>query len=171
MPLKKRHPLYFVLTFLLFFAVLIFHTSDIADISVKTATPLLIIPLLTGYSMFSTPVRVAVAGFVSGACIDSVAQGSYGFNTIVLMVTAVFVSLAASNLFNKNIRAAAVLSLITAVFYFVLFWAFFHAFGVSVEQSLGYLLKYALPSAVYSAVFIIPFYLIFKHFDNRLSGV
>ncbi|MBR7133704.1 MAG: hypothetical protein IKD04_09270 [Clostridia bacterium] len=167
MPLKKRHPLYAVLTILLFFAVLIFHTSDIADISIKTATPLLIIPLLTAFSMFSSPLKAAVAGLISGACIDGVAQKNFSFNTVVLIIVSVFVSLAASNLFNKNIRAAAVLSLITAVFYFVLLWALFYAFGVSPEQSLEYLLKYALPSAVYSSVFIIPFYFIFKHFDRK----
>lgn len=163
---KKRHPGIFILNVLIFFILIIFHTSELVDISIKTATPLLILPLLTAFSLFEPIGASAVAGFISGAFLDSVADGSYCFNTVVLMLIGTFVSLFANNLFNKNIFAAAVLSVITSVIYYLLLWLFFHCFGTTVHSSLGYLLSYAFPSAVYSAVFIFPFYFLYRHFNK-----
>ena len=160
---KKHHPFIFIANVLIFFVVILFHTSQFVDISIKTATPMLLIPLLTAFSIFSGIGTSAVVGFISGAFIDSVAGQTYCFNTIVFMVMGVLVSLVASNLFNKNIFAAAVLSLITSGAYYLLLWICFHSIGVSAQNSLRYLLGYALPSAVYTAVFIFPLYFLALH--------
>lgn len=157
-----RNRLVVTVNILLFFLVTIFYLSDIADISIGNATPMILLPLLTAFSWFSTTKKAAFTGFLVGGCIDSVAHDSYCFNTITFMLIGVFVCLAANNIFNKNGRAAMVMSLITSVVYFTLNWAFFHAFGTSVEESFAYLLRYAIPSAVYTAVFIIPFYYLYK---------
>lgn len=163
---KKHHPLIFIANVLIFFFVIFFHTSEVFNIGIKNATPLLLLPLLTAFSFFSGVGTAAVAGFVSGAFMDSVASHTHCFNTVVLMLVGVFVSLAADNLFNKNISAAAVLSLIASAVYYLLMWLFFHGIGNTVRDSLTYLLSYALPSAVYSALFIVPFYFIYRYFDR-----
>ena len=164
---KKRHPLVFLANVCIFALVIIFHTSEIADISIYNASPMLILPLLTAFSFFADLKQCVIAGLICGAFIDSVSQGAYCFNTIVLMLLSVFVYLAANNLFNKNIRAAMVLSLITAAIYYILLWLFFYCIGAGMQNNLGFLLKYALPSAVYSAVFIFPFYYLYRYFKNR----
>jgi cell shape-determining protein MreD len=141
-----------------FFAVIFFHTSEIADISIKTATPFILLPLITAYSIFAPFGYSLAAGLISGAFIDSVSSRAYCFNTIMLMLIATFVCMASSYLFNKNIKSAAVLALITSGAYFIFLWLFFYSGTGSMEDSVGFLLKYAFPSAVYSAVFIFPFY-------------
>lgn len=163
---KKHHPWIFIANVLIFFTLILIHTSEFIDISIKTATPLLLLPLLTAFSVFAPIGSAAAAGFVSGAFLDSVAGSTYCFNTIVFMLIGVFVSLVANNLFNKNIFAAAVLSLITSGAYYLLLWLCFHCIGASAENSIGYLLRYALPSAVYTAVFIFPFYFLYKYFNK-----
>lgn len=164
---KKKHPLIAFLTVFVFFAVIILNFSDgFSIISIKTATPFIILPVLCAYSLFSDIKRAAFAGFITGACADSVTSGSYCFNTIALLIIGVGVCLAANNLFNKNIRAAAVLSLIVSVLYFGADWLIFHAIGFNMQHSLEFLFSFSLASAIYTSVFVIPFYFLFKHFDK-----
>lgn len=166
MPDKKLHPFIFTLNFIIFAIILLFDTIGAIDISIKSASPLLCLPLLCGYAIFASVQGGAFAGFIIGAMLDGTASGSYCFNTVCFMLLGVFVSLAANNLFNKNIRAAVALSLITAAIYFTARWLCFMAFGVSIRNSLTYLLNFALPSAVYSAIFIFPFFYVYRHFNN-----
>ncbi len=163
---KKRNLYVLAANIFIFFFVIMFQISGAVDISIKTATPLVILPLLTAYAIFYSLPSCAVAGIVAGACLDGITNGAYCFNTITLFLISVAVCLAANNLFNKNIQSAVALSLITSAVYYLLLWQFFYAWGVPVEQSLRYLLSYALPSAVYTALFIFPFYFIFKFFEK-----
>ena len=159
---KKLNPLRWIVTAAVFFTVILFHTSEIIDISIKNATPMLLLPLITAYSFFAPLGNSIAASLISGALIDSVTMGSYCFNTIVLFLIAVAVNLIANTLFNKNIFSAATLSLLNCGGYYLLRWVSFHFFGQTMEDSLIYLMSYALPSAIYSAVFIIPFYYLYK---------
>ncbi len=155
---QKSSPLPNIVISVLFFAVIFFQTSEIADISIKTATPLLILPLIVAFAIFAPFWRCVIAGLVSGALIDSVSSGAYCFNTIMLLLIAAFVCMASNYLFNKNLKAAIVLALITAGAYYVCLWlAFYNSMG-SMDDSMGFLLRYALPSAVYSSAFVFPFY-------------
>lgn len=162
---KKHHPFIFLFNAFIFAAAVILNPIE-ALISIRTATPLLILPILTAYSVFGSVYSAAVWGFITGACLDSITSGSYCFNSIILVLIAVAANLCANNLFNKNIRSAAVLTLLASVFYFVIKWIFFFAIGSSINQSMVYLLKYALPSAVYSAIFAFPFFYLYRYFSN-----
>ena len=164
---KKHHPFITAITVLIFTVVLFFDSNTLIDISIKNATPLIALALVTGYSIFASCGYAAIAGIISGAMIDSVASRSYCFNTVSFLLLGVLVSLAANNLFNKNIRAAVALTVITSVMYFTARWLVFMAFGVSIQNSMVYLLSYALPSAFYSAAFIFPFFYIFRYFSRR----
>ena len=166
MPEKKHHIGIFFANLFIFFVVIIFHTSEVFDISIKTATPILLLPLITAFAIFEPIGASAAVGFISGAFLDSVADGSFCFNTLIFMLIGAFVSLFANNLFNKNLFAAAVLSIITSTVYYLSLWATFHLFGASAYDSLGYLLVYALPSAVYSSVFIFPLYFLYRKFSR-----
>ncbi len=166
---NRKHPTITVINILIFFALLLFYYTGILPLTVKGVTPLLILPLLTAYSIYHSPIASALTGAACGIFMDSIALGSYGFNAVVLLILGTLVAIAANNLFNKNIFAATVLSLITCIVYFILQWAFFNTDNVSLNDSLIYLLKYALPTSVYSAVFILPFYYLYRYFDKRLS--
>lgn len=166
---KKRHPWIAVLTVLMFFIITILYLSDVIDISIKNATPMILLPMLTTFAIFSDIKFSALTGFLLGICIDSVMVGAYCFNAIVLMLIGVFSCLFANRFFNKNFKAAAVMSLLTSIVYFSLHWLVFFVFPINVKQSITYLLVYAMPSAVYSAVFVLPFYYIFKYISKIKS--
>lgn len=165
--LKLKHPFITIINVLIFFVSMLFYYTGVLPLTIKCITPLLILPILTAFSIFNTPVVSAVAGLFCGVFMDANALDSYCFNAIVLVIIGAFVTVSSNNLFNKNIFAAMVLSLITAVFYFTLQWVVFETNNITIKDSLIYLLKYALPSAVYSAVFIIPFYYLYRYFERR----
>lgn len=165
METKKRHPILATISFLLFFITFIVHYTDSISISIKNAVPIIILPLLTAFAMFSSTSASAAVGLIIGICMDGAASGALCFNAVVLMLAAALVSVSANNLFNRNIRSALLLSVTVTLIYFVLRWVCFYAFSLSAGDNLTYLLSYAFPSVIYTNVFIFPFYFLYKHFD------
>ena len=143
---EKRSVKTAVISFFLFSLLFLLHYSDVISISIKTATPIILLPLLCAFSMFSTPAVSAATGLVLGICMDSAASGT----------------LCSSRLFNRNLRSAALLSFLLTLIYFILRWLIFYAFTVGAQDNLTYLLHYAFPSVVYTNIFIFPFYFLYK---------
>ena len=166
---KKRHPWIAVVNFMLFFLAFIFHYTDIIDISIKNAEPLIIISLLTAFSMFSGTGASAAVGLLTGIFMDSSASGAVCFNAAVLMLSAAMVSVFAERLFNRNIRSAILLCVLTSLFYFLLRWAVFYAFRSGAQDNLTYLLSYAFPSVLYTDIFVFPFYFLYKYFHKIID--
>ena len=167
---KKRHPWINLIGFLLFFFAFIIHYTDIVDISIKNAQPLIIIPLLTAFSIFNGAGVSAAVGLVIGIFMDSVSSGAVCFNAAVLMVSAAVVSVCAESLFNRNIRSAVLLCLLTSLFYFLLRWLCFYAFHTGEQENLTYLLSYVFPGILYTAVFVFPFYFLYKYFYKLINA-
>ena len=157
MQLKKKRILFGFFSFLLFFFLFIAHYTDSIDLSI------------TAFSMFTTPGTAAVSGLALGICMDGCAGGTVCFNAIAIMLAATFVSVAANNLFNRNIKSAILLSVIISLFYYILRWLIFYAFSSGSHDNLTYLLSYAFPSVLYTNAFIFPFYFIFRYFNSRLD--
>ena len=166
---KKRHPWIALINFMLFFLAFIFHYTDIIDISIKNAEQLIIIPLLTAFSMFSGTGASVAVGLLTGIFMDSSASGAVCFNAAVLMLSAALVSVCAERLFNRNIRASVLLCVLVSLFYFLIRWVCFYAFGTGVQDNLTYLLSYAFPSVLYTAVFIFPFYFLYRYFNKLIN--
>ena len=166
---KKRHPWIAVVNFMLFFLAFIFHYTDIIDISIKNAEPLIIIPLLTAFSMFSGTGASAAVGLLTGIFMDSSASGAVCFNAALLMLSAALISVSAERLFNRNIRSAILLCVLASLVYYLLRWLCFYAFSAGAGDNLTCLLSYAFPSMLYTDIFIIPFYFLYKYF-YRLSN-
>ncbi|MGN0494027.1 MAG: rod shape-determining protein MreD [Acutalibacteraceae bacterium] len=169
MQTKKRHPWINITSFLLFFIAFIIHYTDIIDLSVKNASPLVILPLLCAFAMFNKPMTSAAVGLLIGICMDSSSSGALCFNAALLMLSATLISVAAESLFNRNIRSAILLCLLVSLVYYLLRWLCFYAFSSGVQDNLTYLLSYAFPSMLYTDIFIIPFYFLYKYF-YRLSN-
>ena len=169
MQTKKRHPWINITSFLLFFLAFIFHYTDIIDISIKNAAPLIILPLLVAFSIFNKPMTSAAAGLLIGVCMDSAASGAICFNAALLMLSAALISVSAERLFNRNIRSAILLCVLASLVYYLLRWLCFYALSSGAEDNLTYLLSYAFPSMLYTDIFIIPFYFLYKYF-YRLSN-
>lgn len=154
------------LYFVVFFVVCLFYSTGTLSLTIGSATPFTVLPLLTAYSLFSTPQKSALAGLLVGIFLDSSAGNTYCFNAIVLLLISLFVCLTANNLFNKNLRATFVISLLSAIVYFLAFWAVFFIYRYNIKDSLTYLINIGFPSAVYTSVFIFPFYFLFRFFEK-----
>ena len=163
---QKNHPFILIINILIFSSLLLLQYTDNIEIKISTASVLLILPSLTAFSLFHSPLVSSLAGLFCGIFMDACAARVYCFNSIILICICCFVSLSSSSFFNKNIPSAAVLSLITCSLYFVAEWIVFHTKIENFNDSLIYLLIYALPSAVLSSIFIFPFYFLYKHFHK-----
>ncbi len=163
MPKNFKKSLIFTFNVIIFFTFSMLHYSAFINTKLFDTTTTLIIPLLVAFAIYHSPIAAAMAGVLSGIVMDSSAAGSYCFNAIVLLIIGTFVAVSSNTLFNKNIPSAAVLSLLSALFYFVSQWIFFHAFQDGINQSLTFLLRHSLPSAILSAVFIFPFYFLYSY--------
>lgn len=170
MQIKKRHPWIVLASILIFFITFMIHYTDAIDISIKNASPMLMLPLLTAFSMFSQPVPAAAAGLITGILTDSAAAGTLCFNSVAMMLFAAFTAAMSNNLFNRNIRSALLLSVLTSLVYFLLRWLFFYAFITNIEDNITYLLSYAFPSIIYTNIFIFPYYFIFRYFYRRVNA-
>ena len=78
METKKRHPGLAIINFMLFFFAFIIHYTDSISISIKNAVPIIILPLLTAFAMFSSPAASAAVGLITGICMDGAASGAPG---------------------------------------------------------------------------------------------
>ena len=145
------------LTAVVFFLVCLFYSAGTLSLKIGLATPFTVLPLLTAYSIFASPQRSLVAGLLVGIYLDSTSGGTYCFNAIVLMLMSAFVCITSNNLFNKNISATFVISLISAVCYFLAYWIVFFIWGYTLKDSLTYLIGTGFPSAIYTSLFIFPF--------------
>lgn len=167
---NKKHPFIFTFNILIFFVLILLHYTDKTSINFFGITLLLVLPLLTAFSIFHSPIASGITGLLAGIFMDANTAGTYCFNAIILLCLGAAVSVTSNILFNKNIFASVVLSLITCSIYYISHWAVFYTFGETLADCLMYLLKYAAPSALLSAIFIFPFYFLYKYFNKITSN-
>lgn len=167
---RSRHYCITLVNILLFSVLFLLHYSGIFTLQIFHANPIVLIPCLVAFSMFSEEWVAAFTGMIVGIFMDSVASGSYGFNTILFMLLGVATSFTVHYLFNSNIRSAIMLSLCASLIYFLTRWLVFHTIGDSISNSIFYLLRFGLPSVIYTNLFIVPlFYLQRKFYKIKIG--
>lgn len=133
------------------------HYTDILNISVFGARPMILLPFLVALSMYREELHSAVAGGLVGIFSDSVASGASCFNTILFFLLCFLTALATHYLLNNNLKTAIMLAVVWSLIYYFFRWLLFFAFTGS-ANSIEYLMQYAIPSVIYTAVFILPLY-------------
>ncbi|MEE0840051.1 MAG: rod shape-determining protein MreD [Acutalibacteraceae bacterium] len=146
---------------LIAFALYLFHYTSLVDITVYTASPFILLPLLVAVAMFRGELVGLIFGAVCGFACDAVSSQTMCFNTLAFMFTGFFVGLLAKNIFNRNFPAAIVLSVLTCAAYFFIKWCIYYLLP-DIQGKVYYLLWHLAPSALYTAIFIIPFYFLEK---------
>ena len=164
---KERHIGIFFINLAIFILLLLLHFSGITNIKISGASLMLVLPMLTAFSMFFDELYAAFTGLAVGICMDAFTSGTYCFNALSLMLLGLAVSFTAHYLFNRNIRSALVLSFFYCAVYYFFRWLCFYAFDSGVEDSFIYLFRYGFPSAVYSALFVVPFYFLERFFYKK----
>lgn len=169
MTLRKRRFIAFIINFFLFAVLLLIRSTGILTFKIYGAAPLLPLALLIALSIFAGETPAFLTGLAVGAMLDSVSASKFGFNAVTLMLIGLLAALVSNHIFNKNVRAAAVLCLLCSMFYFIVRWIVCDAYLLGFYENAGYFLHYVLPSGIYTAVFILPFYFLEKKLFGKLK--
>lgn len=137
------------------FIIYIFHYTDLLDISVYHASPLILLPITVGVAMFYDELTGLIFGLCCGCAMDAVTGGIY--NTLFFMLMGFIVSLLSQRIFNKNLPGAITLTSISTLIYYGLLW-FIDYLLPDVQGKVYILLWHYFPSVIYTVLFIIPFY-------------
>lgn len=165
---KKRH-IVIITDFVLLALSLILHFNSLFSLKIYGAIPMLPLAFLVAISIFSSELYSFMSALLVGIFVDSISSVSFGFNTCIFMVIALFVALTSHYLFNNNVRAALALAAMSSFIYFVLRWFFFDAITHSVRDSFTYLYKVAMPSALYTAIISVLVYLLKKSINKKFN--
>lgn len=157
-----KHPVRLAIHFSVFALLFLIHSTGEPLVIVRSATPFLLLPMLTAYSMFNDELPSCVVGAVVGGCVDSISITPSCFNTIILMIICLGTSFISKYLFNINVRSAIVLSVMGNALYYITRWLICYAFSTPITDSLIYIFEYALPSVVINSIFVIGFYFMEK---------
>lgn len=162
----KRHWGIALLQLSMFAFLFLLHYSGLLSVKALHANPLILLPFLVSFCMFSQELPAALTGMLVGIFMDAFSSSCSYFHTILFFIIGGTVSVLVHYLLNNNFRSGIMLSLVATLLYFILRWLFFHAFKEDIVNSTGYLMRYALPSVIYTNLFIVPFYF-FQSFINK----
>ncbi len=160
---KRRFPYWEALIGLIIY---IFHYTGLIDITIYSASPLILLPLTVAVAMFYDQLVGLVFGVCCGFAIDAVSGSTSVFNTLVFMFIGFGVGLLAQRIFNRNLPGAIALTFFAVIAYFGLKWVFF-AIIPDVQGKVYYLFWHLTPSAVYTVLFILPFYFLEKRLHRQ----
>lgn len=162
---KYNSQLYYVIAFGCF-GLFIFQRIPYCHLSIGTATPTLLVPVVIMVACFLREWTGFLIGLFCGIALDTVMSGSSCFNTITLMFIGLAAGLVFRLLLNRNIKAAAIAGALGSAIYYLLKWLFFDLFAGD-SSAIALLLRYHLPSAIYTAVFTVPLFFIVKKLTEK----
>lgn len=146
--------------------VYLFHYTGLIDITIKGASPIILLPITVAVAMFYDELVGLLFGLCCGFAMDAVAASTSVFNTIAFMLIGFIAGLLAKRIFNRNLPAAIALTLISETGYFGTKWLI-SAIIPDVQGKVYYLLWNLTPCAVYTLIFIIPLYFLEKRLHKQ----
>ncbi|MBR2044025.1 MAG: rod shape-determining protein MreD [Clostridia bacterium] len=162
---KRRFPLWEALIALFIY---LFHYTGLIDVTIRGASPLILLPLTVAVAMFYDEHVSLIFGAVCGMSIDAVAGSSACFNTLTFTLISFGIGLLAKRIFNRNLAGSIALTVIASVIYFGAKWLFF-AIIPDVQGKVYYLFWHLTPSAVYTVIFILPFFYLEKALTKKTN--
>jgi len=146
--------------------VYLFHYTGLIDITIKGASPIILLPITVAVAMFYDELVGLLFGLCCGFAMDAVAASTSVFNTIAFMLIGFIAGLLAKRIFNRNLPAAIALTLIREIGYFGIKWLI-SVIIPDVQGKVYYLLWNLTPCAVYTLIFIIPLYFLEKRLHKQ----
>lgn len=151
----------FFINIVLIILLFVLRYSGLATLGIGQAVPVTLIPFVVAISLFYGEWYGAAAGFFAGALMDSVTTASSCFNTLTVMLIGLICGILSSYFLNKNLSAAACVSLGASFAYLFARLLFFYSFR-GIETGSEYFSLYFVPTVFYTALFILPFYFLEK---------
>jgi rod shape-determining protein MreD len=146
--------------------VFLFHYTGLIDITIKGASPIILLPITVAVAMFYGELTGLLFGLCCGFAMDAVAASTSVFNTLAFMFIGFIAGLLAKRIFNRNLPAAITRTLIIEIGYFGTKWLM-NAIIPDVQGKVHYLLWNLTPCAVYTLIFIIPLYCLEKRLHKE----
>lgn len=163
---EKYHSFLYCILGLIGFGVYLFQRIDGLSLKVGNAVPVLLVPFVIVIACFLREWTGFWFGLVCGIALDTTANGTAIFHTLVLMLLGVSAGLIFRFYMNRNIKSAIIVGAAGSAIFFLLKW-FFLDF-LSGDPSAGQLLVgYHFPSAIYTAIFTIPFFYLVRFLSKR----
>lgn len=159
--IEKYHSHLYYAIGLICFGLFILQRIPMLSLKIGNACPLLLLPVVMVTACILREWTGFWTGLTCGIALDTVQNGSFCFNTIVLLLFGVSFGLLFRFLLNRNIKSIILMGFIGSFVFFMVRW-FFLDFIAGDASALDILIKYEIPSAIYTALFVIPFFFIFK---------
>ncbi len=139
----------------------VFRYSSLATFKIGEAVPIVLLPAVIAVSMFFGDNASLLAALLTGFLMDSMSADSSWYNTVFFVLAAAVCNFLSSRFLNRNLKAAAYITVIVSLVYFFLKYLIFFVFG-GISVNYDYFLLYLIPSVVYTSAFIVPFYFLEK---------
>ncbi len=120
----------------------------------------LMLPLTVAVAMHEKEYCGAAFGLTFGLILDCFSSGVIAFNAILLMIIGCTCGLCSSLIFNRSLKSALLLNLLSGVVYYVFYIFVFKVFTGSPDPVYFFLHGTAIRGFVISLAAIIPFYFI-----------
>lgn len=146
--------------------VYLFHYTGLIDITIKGASPVILLPITVAVAMFYSELTGLLFGLCCGFAMDAVAASTSVFNTLAFMFIGYITGLLAKRIFNRNLPAAISLTLFSEIGYFGVKWLLVSIIP-DVQGKVYHLLWNLTPCAVYTLLFIIPLYFLEKRLHRE----
>ena len=165
MNVKHKHFVAAFINVLLILAISVLRFSGLATFQIGQAIPIVLLPVIIAIAMFYGDNAAILSAIIAGALMDSMASNSSCFHTVFFVIVAAVCNFLSNRFVNRNLKAAAYLTLIVSLFYYFLKYLIYFVF-CRISVGYDYFLLYLIPSVVYTTAFIIPFYFLEKKLSN-----
>ena len=133
----------------------------------------LILPLTVAVAMHEKEYCGAAFGLTFGLIIDCFSSGVIAFNAILLMIIGCACGLCSSLIFNRSLKSALLLNLLSSVVYYVLYVFVFKVLTGSPDPVYFFMHSTAIRGFIITFAAIIPFYfiaaIVYRSFDRKDS--
>ncbi len=153
---KYNTTVYYMLG-ILCFGLFTLQRISVFSFKIGQAVPLLLLPVVISIGCFFKEWTGFWYGLLCGIAVDTVASGTFVFNTLALMLIGLASGLVFHYILNRNIKAFAIFGTALTFLYYIMRWVFL--VYLRKDPSAGIILmEYIIPSAIYTSVFGIPFF-------------
>lgn len=148
------------------FAFIMLQTSGLLSLRIGSVSAALTVPLTVFAGFYFRETVGAFFGFFFGALLDS-CSSTLCFNTVFCMICGFLCGILMLEYLNSNLSAAAVLSVVSSVLYFLSKWVVLYAF--TDPEPLPILTKTMSLSALFTAAVGIVVYFICNPFLKKIA--
>lgn len=165
--IKENLPIYikrFVLGFIIVLAAVLQNTPDVMP-AMFSANPMLLIPVVVSIAMFESEIVSMVFGLIAGLLWDMTASEGHFFHSLILCVSAFFISMLVRRRVRNTLFGSMVMSFAVVFIHNTLYWLLF-VFVPHPQGAGGAYFSFYFVSCIYTVLLGIAVYLIIRPIEK-----